>query len=131
MRNARKNDRRMWYALYDGKKMVYDSDGRPTLEYTEGYSSPVEFYANLSAGSSDADEQPFGQNVQYDRIILTHDMSCPINEHSLIWVHKEPETDVYGQADPKTADYEVTAAPLDSLNVIRIAIKRRTGWEQR
>ena len=129
MRNATKNNRRMWYALYDGRVMMNDTAGRPTLEYSESYSSPVEFYANLSAGTSDAEEQPFGANVQYDRIILSHDMGLPINEHSLIWLN-EPEVNPYGLADPKTADYEVAAAPLDSLNVIRIAIKRRTTWGQ-
>ena len=119
MRNARKNLRRMWYALYLGKQMIYDDEDRPTLENRAAYTPPIEFYANLSAGTSDAEEQPFGSNVQYDRIILTHDLDCPINEHSLIWVKNKPE------ADPDSADYEVAASPLDSLNAIRIPIRRR------
>lgn len=116
----------MWYALYNNKKMMYDDDGRPTLETQPGYEPPVAFSANISSGKSDAEEQPFGSNVMYDRIILTHDMDCPINEHSLVWVNSEPKLHE-GEVDPQSADYEVSAAPLDSQNVIRFAVRRRAG----
>lgn len=123
MRPAKKNLRQMRYALYEGKKPTYDKDGNPTFENKESFSDPVEFSANLSAGTSNADEQPFGASVKYDRIILLYDMDCPIDEHSRIWVKNKPFVD--GKFDPDTADYEVAAAPLDSLNVMRIAIRRR------
>lgn len=125
VRAVKKNLRKMWYALYDSKKPILDEDGNPTFEYEEGYLEPVEFYGNLSAGTSDAQEQPFGASIQYDRIILLYDMQCPIDEHSRIWVKNNPyETFTF---DPESADYEVAATPLDSLNVLRIAIRRRVG----
>ena len=115
----------MWYALYDSKIPILDDEGNPTFEYEEGYREPVEFKANLSSGTSDAQEQPFGASIQYDRIILLYDMECPIDEHSRIWVKNKPYKD--GKFDPESADYEVAATPLDSLNVLRIAIRRRVG----
>lgn len=126
MRAIKKNLRKMWYALYSDKIPILDKDGNPTFEYEPGYENPVEFKANLSAGSSDAEEQPFGTNVQYDRIILLYDMDCPIDENSRIWVKDKP---TYNGliADPDSADYEVAASPLDSLNVLRIAIRKRVG----
>ena len=124
MKPAKKNLRKMWYALYSDKIPIKDKDGNPTFETQSGYYDPVQFEANLSSGTSTLDEQPFGANVQYDRIILVYDMDCPIDEHSLIWVKNEPEYKGF-IVDPKSADYEVAAAPIDSLNVIRIAIKRR------
>lgn len=123
MRPAKKNLRRMWYALYSSKIPTYDGDGNPTFEYRDGYEEPVEFRANLSAGTSSADEQPFGANVRYDRIMLLYDMECPIDEHSRIWVRSSPFVD--GEFAPDSADYEVAAAPLDSLNALHIAIRRR------
>lgn len=125
MRNCRKNELEMMYALYDGERMAYGKDGLPTLEHVVDYTLPVKFRANLSAGNSDANEQPFGANVQYDRIILTHDLSLPVDEHSIIWVKNEPEFNDDGTVNPDSADYEVAAAPVDSLNVLRIAVKRR------
>lgn len=125
MRAAKKNLRKMYYALYSTKIPILDKHGNPTFENREGYEAPIEFKANLSAGTSSTDEQPFGASVQYDRIILLYDMDCPIDEHSLIWVKNEPKLNDDGTADPDSADYEVAAAPLDSLNVLRIAIKRR------
>ena len=41
MRNCRKNERHMWYALYEGKKPVYDENGDYTGDDTVGYSAPV------------------------------------------------------------------------------------------
>ena len=125
VRASKKNLRKMWYALYDAQVPILDEDGNPTFEYEPGYLEPVEFKANLSSGSSDSQEQPFGANVKYDRILLLYDMECPINEHSRIWVKKDPYEK--GIFDPETADYEVAATPLDSLNVLRIAIKRRVN----
>lgn len=125
VRAVKKNLRKMWYALYDSKIPILDEDGNPTFEYEEGYKEPVEFKANLSAGTSYENEQPFGASITYDRIILLYDMECPIDEHSRIWVKKDPyETGIF---DPDSADYEVAATPLDSLNVLRIAIKRRVN----
>lgn len=116
----------MYYALYSDKVPVYDDEGNPTFETEQGYEQPVEFKANLSAGNSSADEESFGNNVQYDRIILTHDMTLPIDENSLIWVKNKPKY-IGLVADPKSADYEVAASPLDSLNVLRIAVRKRVG----
>lgn len=115
----------MWYALYQGKVPILDKDGNPTFEYKEQYGEPIEFKANLSAGNSYENEQPFGANITYDRIILLYDMECPIDEHTRIWINKDPYEK--WEFDPESADYEVAASPLDSLNVLRIAIRRRVG----
>ena len=113
----------MWYALYSSNAPLYDDDGNPTLEYGESYLEPVEFMANLSAGTSNSDEEPFGINVRYDRVILLYDMECPIDEHTRIWIKNSPFVD--GVFDADSADYEAAAPPLDSLNVLRIAVRRR------
>lgn len=126
MRNLKKNNRTMHYALYDSEIPIYDDDGNPEFETITGYKEPVQFKASLSTGQSDAEESPFGKNVTYDRVISTCDTSLPIDENSLIWVKNMPVYNGDGTVNPDSADYEVAAPPLDGLNSLRIAIKKRS-----
>ena len=126
MRNLKKNSRTMYYALYDSEIPIYDEDGNPELETMAGYKEPVQFKSSLSTGQSDAEESPFGKNVTYDRVISTCDTSLPIDENSLIWVKSKPVYNTDGTVNPDSADYEVAAPPLDGLNSLRIAIKKRS-----
>ena len=132
MKPCKKNLRTMYYAQYSDEIPVYDDKGNPTFETKPGYLSPVKFRGNLSAGNSMADEQPFGVDVSYDRIILVYD-ECEINVHSLIWVDEEPVILVGGIPDPKSADYEVSGEPLifqpdgRKWRTERIPIKKRHG----
>lgn len=132
MKPCKKNLRSMWYALYSDDVPIYDSSGNPTFETTQGYLAPVEFKANLSAGTSAMDEEPFGGDVSYDRIIQVYDES-PINVHSLIWVDNTPVILDDGYPDPESADYEVSGEPLifqpdgRSWRTERIPIKKRHG----
>ena len=126
MRNLKKNSRTMYYALYDSEIPIYDEDGNPELETMVGYKNPVQFKASLSTGQSDAEESPFGKNVTYDRVISTCDTSLQIDENSLIWVKSKPVYNADGTVNPDSADYEVAAPPLDGLNSLRIAIKKRS-----
>lgn len=126
MRDLKKNLRKMHYALYDSEIPIYDESGNDELETRAGYKNPVLFRANLSAGQSNAEESPFGKDVSYDRVISTCDMDLPIDENSLIWVKNEPVFNADGTVNPDSADYEVSAPPLDGLNNLLIAIKRRS-----
>lgn len=123
MRDLRRNQRKMYYSLYVAQENESDFD---VLDTVAKYSAPVEFGASLSAGTSDADDSPFGKDISYDRIISTVNKSLPITETSLIWYENEPVLLENGSADPSSADYKVAAAPLDGLDGIRIAIKRIT-----
>lgn len=126
MRNLKKNQRPMYYALFDNEIPIYDENGNEELETRAGYKKPVLFYASLSTGQSDAEESPFGKNVTYDRVISTCDTSLPIDENSLIWVKNKPVFNADGTVNGDSADYEVAALPLDGLNSLRIAIKKRS-----
>ena len=126
MRDLKKNLRKMHYALYDSEIPIYDENGNEELETRAGYKNPVFFRANLSAGKSNAEESPFGKDVSYDRVISTCDMDLPIDENSLIWVKNKPVFNADGTVNPDSADYEVSAPPLDGLDNLLIAIKRRS-----
>lgn len=126
MRNCKKNQRPMYYALFDNEIPIYDENGNEELETRAGYKTSVLFYASLSTGQSDAEESPFGKNVSYDRVISTCDTSLPIDENTLIWVKNKPVYNADGTVNGDSADYEVAAPPLDGLNSLRIAIKKRS-----
>lgn len=125
MRNLKKNERELWYALYKDKIPIVDENGDETGDYTTGYSSPVSFYANLSPGKGSAQAAVFGTDIDFTRSISTTDMELPITETSLIWYETEPGLLKDGSADPDTADYEVAAPPADGLNELVIALKAR------
>lgn len=118
MRQLRKNQRTMYYALYD--KDIPIGDG---LETKAGYKMPVMFKASLSSGKSDSEENPFGTSVDYDRIICSVDMSLPITETALLWIGIEPNYNEDGSVDSSSANYKVSAHPIDGLKNLRIAVK--------
>lgn len=126
MRSLKKNQRPMYYASYDSEIPIVDENGNEELETMTGYTNPVIFHANLSAGKSNAEESPFGKDVSYDRIISTCDMDLPIDENSIIWVKNKPVYNADGTVNGDSADYEVAAPPLDGLNSLLIAIKKRS-----
>ena len=127
MRDLRKNQRKMYYSLYEAQENDSDFD---VLDTVAKYSAPVELKASLSEGKSNADDSPFGKDVSYDRIISTVNKDLPITETSLIWYETEPVLLKDGSADASSADYKVAATPLDGLDGIQIAIKRISKGER-
>ena len=127
MRSLKRNEQPFWYAQYNGKTPILDSDGYETGDYETGYSAPVSFSASISAGRGDAQNEVFGKELDFTRTISTTDMTCSINEHSLIWIETEPVLKPDGTAEPDSADYTVATKPARSLNSIMIAIK----WRQK
>lgn len=138
MRSLKKNQQPFHYATYSEEIKVYKRDENGNIEYVEidgslvpieigtvaGYNEPVLFYANISAGRGDAQADVFGSNVDYTRTISTTDMTCQIDELTLIWINNKVEYNADGTVNSDSADYKVAAYPAKSLNNIVIAIKK-------
>lgn len=112
MRDAKRNQSKIHYALLTVNK---SSDEWGNTKDVKGYADPVELKISISANKGEASAQPFGADLQYDREMVTHDTSCPIDEYSHLWLEGRPVTE--------THNYEV-AAVSKSLNCIRYAIRR-------
>ena len=112
----------MKYALYSDNIPILDENGDDTFDVAVGYSLPVDFKASLSSGKSDSETTEFGTDVSYDSIISTCNKELPIDVNSLIWVTSVPVV-TNGIVDPASADYKVSAKPIDGIDSIRIAIK--------
>lgn len=117
MRTLVKNQKQLWYCLYDKKAIILDGDGNETSDYVITYHAPVSFYANISAAKGNADLEVFGISLQYTKAIMTCDMSLPVAETSLIF-----ETLPTGTISAKNADYTVIQVAR-SINSITYAVK--------
>lgn len=125
MRQLKKNQRKMYYALFDKMVPQIDENGDETGDPIAHYTAPVMFEASISSGKGSAQKEVFGVDVDFTRSISTTNLRLPITETSLVWYETKPVLLPDGSADPDSADYEVAAPPADGLNVLVIALKSR------
>lgn len=119
MRCMERNKRPFWYALYDGREEITEN-GLPTGEYVLKYRDPVRSYANISAGSGQAQAEQFGTAINYDRVIVIDDPDFPADENTILFLERPPEKNSDG--DWKY-DYIVKKAAR-SLNSVSYAVSR-------
>ena len=112
MRDLKRNQQTIWYALLNVSK---EADEWGNTVDVKGYGLPIKYKINISANKGEVSAQAFGTDLQYDREMSTHDMSCPIDEYTHLWLD--------GRDTANTHNYEV-AAVSKSLNCIRYAIRR-------
>lgn len=112
MRDAKRNQSTIHYALLTINK---ETDEWGNTKDVKGYGEPEQFDISVSANKGEASAQAFGASLEYDREMVTHDMNCPIDEYSHLWLD--------GRSTKETHNYEV-AAVSKSLNCIRYAIRR-------
>lgn len=120
MRVVQRNLRQFWYCLYVGSEDQVDEYGNLLPEPLKTYGEPVEMYANISAATGQAQAEQFGNLDSYDKVIVTTDMSCPIDEHTILFVDKEPEHNLDNAPMP---DFIVKRV-AKGLNGISIAIRK-------
>lgn len=116
-----RNDRKFWYCLYQGDRVpgdtaeagvalvgetqvgddeenvnyIVDEYGHETGEVIHRYSEAIEMWANISPASGQVQAEQFGNLADYDKVIVTCDMDCPIDEHTILFIDKEPEYTEY------------------------------------
>lgn len=120
MRNLNRNERTIYYALYTGETEQLDSNSLYTGEVVASYSTPVALNASVSASRGTADLDLFGINTSYTKTVIVDDIDCPIDEHSRLWIDREP-TD--GNGLPVAHNYEVVQV-AKSLNHIAYAVQQ-------
>ena len=115
-----RNDKPFYYCLFKDTEPITDEYGNERGENRVLYYDSVLAYANISPASGYAQTEQFGNLDNYDKVIVTHDMNCPIDENSVLFVDKEPEYTVAG--DPMF-DYTVRRKAV-SLNHIAYAVRK-------
>lgn len=125
MRLQRRNLVTIYYALYEGVTDVEETDeyGNPVMtgEHKISYSEPQSIKGNISPASGRVQTDMFGTTIEYSRVLIVDDMDCPIDEHTVLWVDKEPEFDDDGQP---IYEYVVKERAV-SLHSISYALSKR------
>ena len=112
MRDIRRNQQTVWYSLRD---VAIDADEWGNTLDVKSYGEPHKMQMSVSANKGSISAQAFGTDLNYDREMSTHDMSCPIDEFTRLWLD--------GRLTTETHNYEVIKVSK-SLNCIRYAIRR-------
>jgi hypothetical protein len=76
--------------------------------------------ANISTAIGVSEVEQFGKDLKYDKVIVLDDIDCPIDENSVLFVDKLPESDDEGNL---LFDYIVKRV-AKSLNSVSIAISK-------
>lgn len=117
MRILERNKQEFYYSLYAGKSSENnDENGNPRPTYSQA----VLCKACISAAKGNTESELFGTTIDYDRVIITDDMSCPIDEQSVLFVDIKPK---YNEYNRPLGDYIVKRVAR-SLNCISYAISK-------
>ena len=120
MRCLERNKSTFYYCLYEGEQYATDGEGYETGERVIVYSDPVEVRANISPARGNISVEQFGNDLQYDKVIVLDDVTCPIDEHSVLFIDKSPAFD---SDETPLFDYIVKKVAR-SLNRVSIAIAK-------
>lgn len=120
MKTLKRNQRPFYYCLYLDSETIIDEYGNESGEKRLIYDQPVMAYANISQATGNSNTEQFGNLENYDKVIVTDDLECPIDENSVLFIDKEPEYSLDG--DPMF-DYRVRRV-AKSLNSISIAVAK-------
>ena len=100
-----RNQQPFWYALYDhtaedeyGNEANYGyQDGGGTVSPYVVYKNPVKAYGNISAARGTVETRQFGDDLNYDKVIVVGDRDTPIDEYAVLWIDREPEVNLWGE----------------------------------
>ena len=112
MRDLRRNRQTIWFSLLNVRT---DTDEWGNTEDVKTYGIPMQMEISISGNRGEASGQGFGTDLKYDREMSTHDLSCPIDEYSHLWLD--------GRLPTETHNYIVKAVSR-TLNSIRYAIEK-------
>lgn len=107
----------MWYALYLGTENLTEN-GYETGEKAVLYSNPVQIMANVSAATGEASTRQFGEDVQYDKVLVME--QCPFDEVSILWIDNLPVLEPDGTT--KTPHDYIVRGIAQSLNSVSVAV---------
>ena len=122
MRDCYRNELPFYYCLYSSTTRIADDYGNLTGENSVQYAPAVLMYGNISPAAGYAQTQQFGNFADYEKIIATCDLDCPIDENSVLFLEKEPE---YNSDGAPLYDYVVrrVARSLDNLLIAVSKVK--------
>lgn len=121
MRTRQRTAQAVYYRLYTGMEEVTDANGYATGEFSKEYADPVATHMNVSPAYGEDAAEIFGMLERYDKILQTCDMTCPIDENSVLYVDEAP---VQRRDGTWSANDYVVKRVARSVNTIRYAVAK-------
>ncbi len=121
MRTLLRNKQTIYYALYEDKIPIEDEYGNETGEYEILYSPPTALRINVSAARGENSTRAFGETENYDKVLVTDDLSVPISETSILWIDTMP---VIEDDETETPHDYIVVRVAKSLNSISFAVRK-------
>ena len=122
MRTLERNKVSFYYATYLGDTEIIDAKGLHTGEKATSFSLWKPYKANISPAKGESVAQLFGNDIQYDRVIVIGDPKFEIDENTVLAIDIEPNTRTK-VTDKPIFDYVVTRVAR-SLNSVSYAIAK-------
>ena len=121
MRSLQRNKQTMYYRLCLGPEVALtDSDGYETGEFGIPYGDPVEFRANVCQATGLIENAQFGLREDYDKVITTTDMTCPIANDTVLYIDTVPV-----KSDGVWSKHDYVVGRISrSINSITIDVKK-------
>lgn len=123
MKCLKRNKRPFYYCLYKEEIPILDEYGNLSGERIVTYDDEVLMEANISQATGQSNTEQFGNLENYDKVIVTDDMNCPIDENSVLFIDKEPEWKdaEYNEATAITVTGATVKVPVYDYTVRRVA----------
>lgn len=119
MKTLKRNKRTFYYATYNGKTEILDASGNHTFEYENSYSEWKPFSAHVSPARGVSSAELFGNDISYDKTIVTDDTGCEIDENTILCIDIAPNE----EGQPLVYDYIVTKKAV-SINFVQYAVSK-------
>lgn len=122
MRLMKRNLSAVYYCQYDSEQPKVDDDGYETGEKQVTYKRPVKLMCSVSPATGYAQVNMFGNLESYDKVLVTDDVRCPIDENTVLFIDKKPE---FNSEGVPLFDYRVRRV-AKSINSISYAVSKVT-----
>jgi len=114
VRDLKRNQRTLYYALRTGELENTDANGYLTGESTPIYGEKTMLRCHVSASVGNDTVSEFGSFTNYTRTMTISDVNCPIDEDTVIWFGITP--------DNNTPPNYIVTKRADSKNGILYAL---------
>lgn len=84
--NLARNTFPVWFQVYEGETELLDEYGEKTGSFVPSYGPLQSAQMMVSPNRGDATLEMFGTLLDYDRTLSTADITCPINEQTVLWL---------------------------------------------
>lgn len=110
----------VYYCLYKGREPLRDESGCETGESRMVYCRPRRLRCSVSPAAGSAQAHLFGNLTAYDKVLVTDDLHCPIDENTVLFVDKRP---AFAEDGTPLGDYRVRRTAR-SLNFLSCAVSK-------